>query len=110
MAEDRLQALLAFFAEDPTDEFTCFALASEYRIRGDLGAARFYFERLAQDSPDYVGTYYHLGKLLEELKESETAREVYERGIRVADRLRDNHAKAELQSALLDLQGIDLFE
>ncbi|MEM9664207.1 MAG: tetratricopeptide repeat protein [Bacteroidota bacterium] len=103
---DRLQALLEFHAEDPTDAFTCFALAQEYVKRGDLAAARAFYEGLVRDQPDYVGTYYHLGKLLEDLAEPGTAIDVYRQGIQVAQRQRDLKNLSELQDALLQAQGI----
>ena len=103
---DRLSALLEFLKEDPNDEFTRFALAQEYAKRGDLGEALRYYEELVKTSPDYVGTYYHLGKLLEDLERTDEAKEAYRNGIRVAEEQRDLHARAELNDALLKLDGL----
>ena len=103
---DRLNALLAFFEEDPDDAFTRFAIASEYLKRGNKEQALSFFKQLVQDKPDYVGTYYHLGKLYETLDQKSEAIETYQAGIRVANELRDFHARAELQDALLTAQGV----
>lgn len=106
MSSSRLQALLQFYEEDPNDPFTQFALAQEYLKAGDAQQALSFFERLASGQPDYVGTYYHLGKLYEQLGRKADAVATYRRGIEVAGRQRDAHARAELQDALLKAEGI----
>ena len=110
MTQDRLEALKEFYEEDPTDSFTRFALAQEYLKRGDAEEALAFFEGLVEDDPDYVGTYYHLGKLYEQLGRTDEAKATYRRGIDVAQRQRDIKARAELQDALLMAEGIGLDE
>ena len=104
---NRLDQLLAFHSEDPNDSFIRFALASEYRKLGDTKKALETFESLKASDPEYVGLYYHLGKLLEEIGNVPTAMEVYREGITRAGAQRDLHAKAELQSALLEAEFSD---
>jgi tetratricopeptide (TPR) repeat protein len=99
---DRLRQLLAFHADDPNDAFTIFALALEYRKRGDTAAAVGHFEQLMRDHPRYVGTYYHLGKLYEDLARPDDAVTTYEAGVKIAEAARDLHARAELQAALME--------
>ena len=106
MATSRLDLLLQYHAEDPSDAFTLFALATEYLKQDDEAQALLYFETLVSSKPDYVGTYYHLGKLLEKLARTDDAIATYQRGIAVAQAQRDFHARAELQSALLEAQGL----
>lgn len=106
MERDRLDALLEFYEEDPDDAFTRFALAQEYRKRGEPEEALDFFEGLVDDEPEYVGTYYHLGKLYEELGRRDEAISTYEHGIQVANAQRAVKARAELQDALLQAQGI----
>ena len=103
---DRLDALHAFLKEDPEDSFTRFALAQEYLKRGETAQARAFFEELVEKDAAYVGTYYHLGKLYEHLGRTDEAVAIYERGIEVATEQRDAHARAELQDALLQAQGV----
>lgn len=103
---DRIAALHAFLEEDPDDPFTRFALAQEYRKRGDAARALRFFEALVAERPDYVGTYYHLGKLLEAEGRKDDALAVYRRGVQVATDARDLHARSELQSALLEAEGM----
>lgn len=104
---DRLAALLDFLRDDPDDPFTRFALAQEYAKRGSAEQALGYFEGLVKDHPNYVGTYYHLGKLYEALNRREAAADTYRAGIAAAQRLGDAHARAELQGALLAAEGLD---
>ena len=110
MSQDRLAALLTFHEEDPRDAFTRFAIAREYLKRGEQAKALAFFEGLVRDDPDYVGTYYHLGKLYEDLGRTSEAVGAYQRGIRVAQAQRDAHARAELQDALMSAQGIGFDE
>ena len=106
MSQDRLHALLAFYEEDPRDAFTRFAIAREYLKQDETGKALTFFEGLVEDDPDYVGTYYHLGKLYEQLGRKGDAIRTYQRGIQIAQTRRDAHARAELQDALMSAQGI----
>lgn len=103
---DRLESLLSFLEEDPNDPFTLFAIAQEYAKRGEDPKALDYYETLVRDHPRYVGTYYHLGKMYQRHDRTDDAKATFEMGIRVAGELTDFHARAELQDALMALQGI----
>lgn len=103
---NRLKALLEFHRDDPNDPFTRFAIAQEYRKLGNASQAVAFFEGLVNDHPDYVGTYYHLGKLYQQLGRSEDALTTFQTGIDKATAMNDVHARAELQSALLEAEGI----
>ena len=100
----RLQSLLDFHEEDPKDSFVLFALASEYRKLGELEQALTFFRRLEESDPIYVGLYYHLGKLLEQLNRKQDAMGVYKKGIEIAQLVQDFHARSELQSALIEVK------
>ena len=104
---DRLAALRAFLDEDPDDAFTRFAIAQELGKRGDDAEAAAAYEALVRDQPDYVGTYYHLGAAYERLGRTDDALATYRAGIQAATAARDLHARAELQSALLNAEGFD---
>ena len=106
MQADRLRALQAFHEEDPDDAFVRFALAQEYLKRGDIEEALRFFEGLVSQDPEYVGTWYHLGKLYQELGRREDAVRTYTQGIEVAGRQRDTHAQAELRDALMQIEGM----
>ena len=105
----RLQQLLAFYEADPTDAFTLYALATEYRAQEPARAWEFY-QRLLAEHPDYVGTYYHAGKLLEEFGRPTEAEAVYRTGLAAARRAGQQHAASELRQALNSCLGLDYEE
>ena len=107
MQSTRLAKLLEFLESDPNDPFVLYALATEYNTSNDTEKALEYYLRLTTDHPDYVGTYYHLGKLYEKMQQSEKALEVYQKGMVVARNKRDMHAFSELQGAYNSASGLD---
>ena len=96
---ERIEKLKSFIAADPGDYFSRHALAMEYIKLGDDHTARTLLEKILEENPSYIGSYYHLGKLLERTGESDVAESVYDRGIEVAGKLNDRHALSELMSA-----------
>jgi tetratricopeptide (TPR) repeat protein len=107
MQSTRLIALLEFLKSEPNDPFVIYALATEYNSLNDTERAFNYYHMLVKDHPDYVGTYYHLGKLYEKNQELEKAVETYQKGMEVARNKRDNHAYSELQGAYNTAMGLD---
>ncbi len=103
---DRIATLQAFLRDDPDDPFTRFALAQEHVKRGETAEALGYYEGLVQERPDYVGTYYHLGALYRALGRDADALAIYRTGVRAAAEVGDTHARAELQGALLEAEGL----
>jgi tetratricopeptide (TPR) repeat protein len=107
MQSDRLEKLLEFLTGEPNDEFLLYALATEYLRLNDADKALEYYEKLVNDHPNYVGTYYHLGKLYEALNRKPDAILIYEKGMEAAQRKRDNHAFAELKTVYQEATGFD---
>ena len=86
------------------DSFLQHALALEYiKIEKDEEARKLFNEILLRE-PTYIGSYYHLGKLLERAGEMDRAIRVYERGMEEARRAGDNHAYSELMAAKEDIE------
>ena len=100
---ERIEKLRTYLQASPTDSFLQHALALEYIKLGDDTQARELFEALLQREPGYVGSYYHLAKLLEQVGETELAIEWYEKGMAAAKAAGDNHSYNELQMAHEDL-------
>jgi Tfp pilus assembly protein PilF len=100
---DRLEKLKEFLQQDPDDQFSKHALSLEYIKKGEVLEARRLFEEILQKDPSYVGTYYHLGKLLESIGDEAGAIKVYEKGIEEANKAGDVHTRNELRSALEEL-------
>jgi tetratricopeptide (TPR) repeat protein len=107
MQSTRLAKLLEFLQSDPNDPFVLYALATEYNTSNDTEKALEYYLKLTTDHPDYVGTYYHLGKLYEKLQQSDKAIAVYQNGMAAARNKRDMHAFSELQGAYNSAAGLD---
>lgn len=100
---NRIEQLRQFLAQSPDDPFLNHALALEYIKNEDDVTARNYFEHNLARVPDYVATYYHLGKLQERAGNHEEAISIYESGMAVAKAAKDNHSYNELQAAYEDL-------
>lgn len=108
MQNQRIEKLLEFLRENPNDSFVRYALATEYVSAGDDETALKYYEDLLKSDPDYVATYYHLGKLMQRRKNEERANILYKAGIAQAKLKNDQHSLAELQTALTNLElGLD---
>jgi Tfp pilus assembly protein PilF len=100
----RIEKLLAFIESSGKDSFLQHALALEYIKIGDDEKARNLFNELLLREPSYVGSYYHLGKLLERVGDLEKAIRIYQRGMEEAKRAGDQHALNELRGALEDIE------
>jgi Tfp pilus assembly protein PilF len=100
---ERLEKLQQFLQDNPDDSFVQHAIALEYIKQGNDAAAKIVFEELLQREPTYIGSYYHLAKLLERNNESGAAIKVYEKGMEEAKKAGDNHAYGELRGAYEEL-------
>ena len=100
---DRIAKLKEFFFSIPAVIIVQHALALEYIKLGDDEGARRLFEEILNRDPGYIGSYYHLGKLLERNEKTEEAVKVYEKGMEEAKKAGDNHAFGELRGAYEEL-------
>ncbi len=100
---DRINKIQEFLKASPKDNFLRHALALEFIKINDDEKAKELFLNILEDSPNYVGSYYHLAKLLERIGETKQAIEWYEKGMMEAKKAKDNHSYNELQAAYEDL-------
>lgn len=100
---DRISKLKEYLQDSPGDSFLQHALALEYIKTGDDLQARELFESIVAREPGYIGTYYHLAKLLERKGDIDAAVKVYEKGMEEAKRAGDDHAYGELRGAYEEL-------
>lgn len=100
---DRVEKIKAMLTENSSDSFLKHALALEYIKLGNDDEARKLFESVLENEPGYIGSYYHLAKLLERIGETNNAIKVYEKGMEVAKTAGDNHSLSELRSAFEEL-------
>ena len=100
---DRIVRINEMLRDNPADSFLQHALALEYIKLGNDIDARKLFEVILEREPGYVGSYYHLAKLLERIGETDNAIKIYEKGMEETKRIGDNHAFGELRSAYEEL-------
>ncbi len=103
MNSNRLEQLLKYYQEDPNDPFIIYGLAMEY-FNSDLNRSKNYFEILLQNHPEYLPTYYQVAHLYEALSELTLAKEIYKKGIALAQQQNDINTLRELQNALNELE------
>ena len=100
---ERIEKLKEMLGASPGDPFLKHALGLEYIKSGDDIAARDEFESLLEAHPGYVGTYYHLAKLLERIGDSSQAIVIYEKGMEQAKLANETLAYNELRAAYEEL-------
>lgn len=100
----RIEKLQEMLKDSPDDSFLQHALALEFIKTGEETEAETLFNRLLSLEPGYVGSYYHLGKLLERKGEEQAAILVYEKGMEQALKANDRHSYNELQMAKEELE------
>jgi Tfp pilus assembly protein PilF len=100
----RIEKLLEYMKTSDKDSFLQHALALEYIKVDDDEAARNLFNEILLREPTYVGSYYHLGKLLERAGDFDKAVKIYERGMMEAKRAGDTHAYNELSGAKEEIE------
>ena len=100
----RLTELMDLLEQDPHDRFILFAVAKEYETNDMPDQAEHYYLELKKANPSYVGLYYHLAKLYEEIGHAEDALQIYEEGVFMATKMSDQHALAELKNAKMNLE------
>lgn len=102
--KNNIPTLAARIKDNPDDSFSKFALALELIKIGQKEKAQVLFESIIENDPNYVGVYYHLGALYVGLEENKKALSTYKKGIEIANTLNDQHARTELQSALMSFE------
>lgn len=97
----RIDQLLELLQKEPTDSFLNYGLALEYAKLGDKEKAIEIIEAILCRDENYLGAYYQLGQLYEQTNQLEKAREVYSKGISIANNQKNNRTLGELNTALM---------
>ena len=92
-----------FVAKKPDDAFSRYGLAMECMNGGDTAGADSHFRYLVDHNSDYVPAYLMYGQLLARESRDDEARRVLASGIAAATRLRNDHARGEMESLLSEL-------
>ena len=96
-----LQDLLA---QNPNDTFARYGLAMEYVNRGDTSSALAEFATLIAGNPDYAPGYQMAAQTLMKAGRDEEARKMLQDGIACATRIRNQHARSEMEAMLDELR------
>ena len=99
---DRITRILEMLKLEEHDSFLQHALALEYIKIGNDDEAKKLFDNILNREPNYLGSYYHLGKLLERIGTPQEAVHVYQKGMGIAKAANDSHTYNELQVAYED--------
>lgn len=97
---NRIEQLKTFLLQNPNDSFLNHALALEYVKAEQYEEAKAAFLKNTDNNPDYVPTYFHLGKLYEKIRSYSEALRCYETGIEKAQKSGDHKTVNELRMAL----------
>jgi Tfp pilus assembly protein PilF len=94
----RLQLLIEFTKEEPENPFNWYALALEY-FNSNPAESVGLFEKLLNRFPEYLPTYYTAAQYFSEQNDLEKAKELFEKGILLAIKLKEDKTLKELQNA-----------
>lgn len=98
MNNERIQQLIRFVENEPTEPFNVYALAMEY-LDSQPGEARLYLDQLLANHPDYLPTYYQAAALYANLDDRDKAAQLYEKGIALARAQNNQKTLQELERA-----------
>jgi tetratricopeptide (TPR) repeat protein len=104
---ERLQMMLKMQETQQDDAFLAYAIALEHRAIGDHTKAKDMLAHLVHKHPDYLPSYYQLGKMYEADGNNEEAISIYLLGKKLAKRCDDRKTLGELNEALMML---DIYE
>ena len=91
-------------AQNPKDTFARYGLAMEYVNRGDTSTALAEFRTLLEANPDYAAGYQMAAQSLMKAGRDDEARKMLENGIACAIRIRNQHARSEMEAMLDELR------
>lgn len=100
---DRMKQLLVMLEREPNDVFLLYGLAMENKKAGNAGEALALFDRVTSADPGYCYAYHQKGLIHETLDDVESARGAYRAGVDAAIRKGDQHARQEIEAALMML-------
>lgn len=100
----RIERLKELLKQSPDDAFVRFALAKEMEKQNDVKTAVEMLATLVDEQPEYVGAYYHLAALYQQMDDTSRAFATYDKGIAMATEQGDQHALSELRNARMNLE------
>ena len=104
--KSRLEQFKEFVEMDPSDIFSRYALAMEYLGAGQYGDSLAQFVEVLKLDPTYSAAFFQASIASRKNGQISQAREYLERGIEVADKKGDRHARDEMKQALEELNDL----
>ena len=109
MANDRIFLIKQMLDKNPEDSFLRSAVALEFKKNGDVEKSIDYLEELIKRDPQYLASYYQLGKIFEEQGQAHKAITFYRQGKLIAAKVNDRKTLGELDEALMILDADEEF-
>jgi tetratricopeptide (TPR) repeat protein len=100
----RLQEIRKMLLTEPQDEFLNYALALELEKDGKPNLAIEILEKILIFNEEYSGAYYKLGALFAQTGQKEKALAVYQKGIEITTKQKNDKKRRELREALQNLE------
>jgi tetratricopeptide (TPR) repeat protein len=104
LTQTRLESLKQLLVEDPNDSFTRYAIALEYNWLGEPETAINFLREVIDRDATYLPAYHQLGQICIRLNRTEEAKQIYKKGIELAQATGDTHAKEEMTEELEELE------
>ncbi len=104
MKEARIIMLEQFISEEPENPFNFYALAMEY-LNDDLTKSLEKLVYVEKHFPEYLGTYYQLGKIYQEFEKFDWAEMTFKKGIEISKTQKNTKTEKELIAALKELDN-----
>ncbi len=101
----RMQQLLKMLEREPNDTFLLYGLALEHKKAGDAAEALTLLDRVTTLDPGYCYAYHQKGLINESQDDLEAARRAYRAGIDAARTKGDEHARQEIEAALMMIES-----
>lgn len=102
---DKIAMLNQILAQNSQDAFARYGLAMAYASNGDFTTAVSEFDHLLKDHPTYTAGYFMAAQTLVKAGQPKTAQSRLREGIKSARREGNQHAEAEMQQLLDELDS-----
>ena len=103
----KIEELKELIIEDPLDPFLHYVLSLEYEKANEEVLAITTLSELMNFQPNYLATYYQLGRILQVKGRNEEAIAVLKKGRDLAQSLKNRHTFSEISSLLSEITDDD---
>ena len=100
---DRITAIRSMLEKNPADTFLHYSLAMEHAAAGDYEMAMEHFNTCIQQDGTYLAAYVEAGKTLRAAGQFDKARQMFQRGLDVANAKHETHTSDYIRQQLESL-------